>query len=97
MRNRSKPVRPAFFRAALAMTIAGLAAPMLIAATPVKTGPVRTGPVQAVSASPPAAQAVSAKPPAIQDRSEIVGWLGLSAGIGYVVAASRRRRQVAAA
>ncbi len=88
MRKRSKPALQGTVRRALAVTGAGLAAPLLIAATSVNIAPA-----QAVSTMPPAARSVSAKPPANQDRVEIACWLGLSAGTGIVISASRRRRQ----
>ena len=85
MRSTSKPVRLFFCRCARAMTVAGLAAPLLIAATSVHIAPA--------SAVPPADQAISAQPPANQERGEIAGWIGLGAGICFVIAASRRRRR----
>jgi hypothetical protein len=92
VRNSSKPVWPYFDKYARARTVAVLAAPLLIAATPVTNVPEKT-----VSATAPVAQAVSAEPPGSRDRGEIAGWLGLSACIGFVIVASRRRNREATA
>lgn len=92
VRNSSKPVWPYFDKYARARTVAVLAAPLLIAATPMTNVPEQT-----VSATAPVAQAVSAEPPASRDRGEIAGWLGLSACIGFVIVASRRRNREATA
>ena len=92
MRNGAKPVRPSFYRCARAVTVAGLAAPLLIAATSVNIASA-----QAVSPRPPADRDASAEPLANQDRGEIAGWFGLGTGTCFVIAASRRRRRFAAA
>jgi hypothetical protein len=102
VRKKSKLVFSDVGRGLGVITAAALVAPLMVAAAPAAVARAGTAPAEAV-----AAQSVAAMPLAgrntgaplstVQDRSELAGWLGLSAGTGVVIIVSRRRRRVATA
>lgn len=102
MRKKSKLVFSEIGRGLGVVTAAALVAPLLVAAAPAADARAGTAPAEAVAAQSVAAMPLAGRDPGaslstVQDRSELAGWLGLSAGTGVVIIVSRRRRRVATA
>lgn len=97
MRRRSRLIRSERGRIRVVITAAVAMMPLLIMAAPAQAAASEIAVVQAVAAMQPVSRKPDAPLLAIKDRNEIAGWVGLSAGTGMFIVASRRRRRVAEA